>query len=163
LKLKHGLFFIAVVLSAVAPAFADKIPAALKYQEGNYVTVQDSPQKEVFERSFAFGTFNRTIFKKDEFSSELNLAVRMSEFRKGSEIADLGSDSRRVSLLGVGFKHDDSGGKNDEKSRRKHKEGHRDDVHALAPIVAVPEPRSLTLLLFGLAVSGMIVYRRNSQ
>jgi hypothetical protein len=171
LKPKHGLFFIAVFLSAVAPAFADKIAADLKDGDGDYVAIQGSPHKQVLQRTFAFCISGRIIFKEGEFSCELKPVVRISNFGKDGKIADLGSpltsewdtDNSRVSLLGLSFIHVDSAGRNDEKSRAKHRERDSDDGHAPTLTVAAPEPGSLTFLLFGLAVSGMIVYRRNSQ
>ena len=170
MKHRHGSFFLAVVLSTAAPAFADKIPVNLTEGDRGAVSMQGSPDKNALKDASASRTFGLSAFKEDASRIKLNPAVRMSDFSKDGKISDLaallnsapGLNNHRASLFDLGSKHGVSFGRDDEKARGKHNGRDRDDGDGPLSVVAIPEPGSLTLLLFGLAVLGMIVFRRNA-
>lgn len=168
LKHKHGSFFLAVVLSTAAPAFADRISVDRMDGDRGSVSLQELPNRNVVQDASASRKFGLSRFKEDELRIEFNPAVRMSDFSKDAKISDLGAllnsgsgpNSHQASLFDLGSQHGDSFRWDAEKAERKHHERDRDNDDG--PLVAVPEPGSGTLLLFDLAGLGMIVYRRNA-
>jgi len=132
--------------------------------------MQGSPDKNALKDASASRTFGLSAFKEDASRIKLNPAVRMSDFSKDGKISDLaallnsapGLNNHRASWFDLGSKHGVSFGRDDEKARGKHNGRDRDDGDGPLSVVAIPEPGSLTLLLFGLAVLGMIVFRRNA-
>jgi len=94
-------------------------------------------------------------------SDHLNVKEGISD---GNGLKGLATSSGegQIKLNDLGFNHGDSGKKDSGKSGPKDtNEGDIDGASNLF-IVAVPEPRTQTLLLFGLAAIGMSLYRRNS-
>lgn len=169
---RHGSFLLAVVLSTAAPAFADRIPADFRDGDRGSVSMQGFPHKRALQDASVARNFGLSTFKEDEFRIEFSPAVRMSDFRKDGKISDVGallnsgpgSDNRQMSLFDLGSKHGDSFGRDNEQGRWKHNENERDWDDGDGPrcVVATPEPGSQTLLLFGLAGLGMIMFRRNA-
>jgi hypothetical protein len=168
LKHRHGSFLLAVVLSTAAPAFADRIPADFRDGDRDSVSMQWCPHKKASQaRNLGLSTF-----KEDEFCIEFSPSVPMSDFRKDGKISDVralrnsgpGSDNRQMSLFDLDSKHGDSFGRDHEQGRWKHNENERDwdDDEGPRGVVATPEPGSQTLLLFGLAGLGIIMFRRNA-
>jgi len=145
-KLRHGLFFLAVALATGTPAFADKLPANIADGDRDSISLQGSSLK----------TLSWDSFEKGEFRIASHFAGKMGDSAKGDETSDIfsplkfgrGRNDRDADWSELGSKHADSFDRD------------RDD--RLCVVVATPEPSSATLLLFGFAVLGIIVFRRSS-
>jgi PEP-CTERM motif-containing protein len=141
LKHIHGSILLALVLSAAAPAFADKIAANLDDGvPGIHFTRGFSDEKALRDASSS-RSFGLGILGDNEFRIESDSAVRKGELR---------IDSLRW---------------DDEKAQEKFKKLHLDDAddgEGSPSAAAIPEPGSLTLVLFGMVVLGIVVYRHNT-
>jgi hypothetical protein len=157
LKHRHELIVLALVLLIAAPAFADKI-------RGTDPTQEFSDKDAALSRGFGLAVFPNNVFRIEPDSG-----VRMGEFGEGRELSDpdtlrlgSGQNDPQVRLLDLGSKHGDSFRWDEEKAWKNHKKQFRDDGEGSSSAVAIPEPGSLTLLLFGMVVLGIIVYRHNT-
>jgi PEP-CTERM motif len=132
MKFGYGSIFLALMLSTATAALADGI------HKGRL----DGGEEFVLK------------------SDHVNVKDGISD---GNGLKGFGSSSGegQIKLNDLGFNHGDSGKKDLEKSGLKDtNEGDLDGASNLS-VVAVPEPRTQTLLLFGLAALGMSLYRRN--
>jgi len=132
-----------MILSAAAPAFADKIPADLHQLE---LTQHTQLSVDGDRAGVRFST-------EDAKLAEIALPARFRQSADDVETAFFIPRADRGDAFGrVNF--DDRG---------KH-EGRRHPYAGGSPAssVTVPEPSAQLLLLFGLAGLGMLVYRRNS-
>ena len=169
MKQARGSFFLAVILSTAAPGFADQIPADRMDEDRGSVSMQRLFHERALQEVSALRHFGLSALKEDEFRIESNRYVRMSDFSKDGGIAIVavqvgsgpGSSNRQVSLFDVDSRYSDSFGRNEEKAHRKLNWKGGDDGDGRVSLVAIPEPGSRTLLLFGLTGLGMVFYRRN--
>ena len=170
MKQARGSFFLAVILSTAAPGFADQIPADHMDGDRGSLSTQGLFHEKALEDVSALRHFGLSALKEDESQIGFNPYVRMSDFSKDGGIAIVatqvgsgpGLSNRQVKLFEVDSRYgDDSFGGNDEKAHRKLNGRGGNDGDGGVSLVAIPEPRSLTLLLFGLTGLGMVLYRRN--
>jgi hypothetical protein len=169
MKQALGSFFLAVILSTAPPSFADQIPVDRMDGDQGSVATQARFHEKALQDVSAVRHFGLSTLKEGKFQIEFDPDVRMSDFRKDGGIAILGtqvgsrpgSNNRQVRLFDVDSKHGDSFGGNDENAHRKLNGKGGDDGDGRVSLVAIPEPESRTLLLFGLTGLGMVFYRRN--
>ncbi len=142
MTLKTSSFFLAVILFAASPAFADKIPAgpreeaSLSHHSQLFTHENGSPVRFDFEKTKTAAPF---LFTDSHLSAN-------------------NADSVLFSL-----------GSTDEDSFREHsgkpsltlKRKDRDDNDNPLFAISLPEPRSQILLLFGLAGVAFLFIRRN--
>jgi len=149
MKHGHGTFFLAVVLSTSAPVFADKTTLNFVQGDKDSASIPEGPRRNAFQDSSASRTFGLPTLKEDEFRIESNSAVIKSDFGMDCKISELdalsnsglGPNDRLTSLYGLS--------------------SNRDGDDPLS-VTAAPEPGSLTLLPFGLAGLGVLVFRRTA-
>jgi hypothetical protein len=91
-----------------------------------------------------------------DFSRDEGIAIVAAQVDSGR-----GSSNRQVRVFDIDSRYGDSFGRNDEKAHRKLNGRGGDDGDGRVSLVAIPEPGSRTLLLFGLTGLGMVFYRRN--
>lgn len=168
MKHARGSFFLAVILSTAAAGFADQIPADRRDGDKGSVATQRLFHDGALQDVSALRDFDLSALKKDEFQIEFDPYVRTGDLRRdeGMEIVatqvsyGLGLSNRHVRLYDVDSGNGDPFERNEEKAHLKLHGRGRDHGHGHVSLVAVPEPPSLTLLLFGLTGLGMLFYRR---
>lgn len=135
MKSKCILYFLAVGFMSAAPAFADRIAA-------NAEQDRDRDSVSIHE------------LLKTSFAQPTNVSDR---------------DGKSIHEVLFGLKENKSKGEehfilfdSTDKNRDKHKPKKQEGDGPPASFVAVPEPGSLTLVLFGLGALGILLYRRNS-
>ena len=171
MKQVRGSFFLAVILSTAAPCFADQIPVDRMDGDRGSVSTQGLLHEKALQEASALRHFGPSAFKEDEFQNRFNPYFRMSDSSKDGGIAilatkigsRLGSNNHQVSWFDIDSRPGDSFEGNDEKGQRKVNGEAGDEGDGRVSLVAVPEPGSLTLLLFGLTGLGMVFYRRKWQ
>lgn len=143
MNLKNTSFFLGMILSAAAPAFADKIPADLH---------QD-------------GITHYTQLSADENGAAARFGTDDTKFAELGVLADSrpSASSTEIAFFVPRSNHGDALGRDNYYDRDQHKGRRRPDVGD-GPLssVAASEPSTRLLLVFGLAGLGMLVYRRNS-
>jgi hypothetical protein len=168
LKNKQAPWLLAVILAAPTFAFADNIPGHSK-TGNNYVTFSEG----LLDQQDSQGNSARCNFL---LSSIKENGSETSTFAKGEKGTSLGtylstgvdSNSHPVKLLDFGANQGASSDKDKGKGWGKPRGGDGDDngsggsSSAPSPLIAVAEPGSQSVLLFGLAAVGMLFYRRKA-
>ena len=132
MKFTRGLVLLAAMISPLAAAFADTIPK----QTLNV----DEKASSAHKLTAVVGNSNAALL---DVSRGKNLVQ--------APVGDTNNDSSRVISFGSG----------QEKWEYKHIGKNASDAGEGTAAVTVDEPQTITLLLFGLAVLGVIVWRRN--
>jgi PEP-CTERM motif len=166
LGLKNSTFFLAITLFAAAPVFADgaidKAPVASMDGDRSDSSRQGMPHKNALHGAATSRNFFPGSVKLSEARIDLGPAISSRGFSERTEGSDLDgprngepvSNIRPVSVFDVDTKHGGSSGLNDHKDL--------DDGNGSLSVIAVPEPGSGTLSLFGFAILGMIAYGRKT-
>lgn len=178
LKNQHAALLIATILAAPAFALADNISGHSK-SGNNYVTFSEGfTEQQDLQGSSARCNFLLSSIKENGSNTNSIPHASFSEFAKGDKGSNLGTSlnagtepgSRSVNLIdfrGDGSKNS-SFGRDKGKGRGKLDGGDGDGNPTgtgsgdPSPFVSVAEPRSQTLLFFGLAGLGLLFYRRKS-
>jgi hypothetical protein len=142
-NLKSTSFFLAVILAAAAPALADTIPADLQNEETvSYHT-----------RQWIHG--NASLVRFDSEDTKFSEVVVLEESR-------LNTSDTEVNLFALGSNEGHAFGRDDDDAWRKRRGKGWDGGDGPISSVAVPEPSSQLLLLFGLVGLAILLYRRDS-
>jgi hypothetical protein len=166
---RNRSFFLAIILATAAPVFADSAAnkALIASIDGDQ---SDSSRQGAFHGKVVPAAATSHNFAVDaikpggariDFGSA-GSARGFSESAKGSELAGslsagLASNSGSVSVFDVASMHGNVAGVHEDKDLGKH---HGNEGASALSVIAVSEPGSGTLSLFGFAILGMIVYRR---
>jgi hypothetical protein len=170
LRYRHGLLFLALALSTAVPAFADKVQVDFRDGDKGSVYTQSLPNAKELNGASVYRNSGLSTSRGEEFRSEFNGVVLLGEFSNESKISDLdtllnsglGANGYQVSLFDLRFNHGEFWERDGGKDWDNHNRWDRDGTGGTLSVVSTPEPGSLTLLLFGLAGLGMIVYRRDA-
>jgi hypothetical protein len=166
LKPKQAPLLLAVILAAPAFAFADNIPGHSK-SGNNYVAFSEG----LTDQQDSQGNSARCNFL---LSSIKENGSETSSFAKDEKGANLGtylstgvdSNAHPVTLVDFGANQGASSDKDKGKGKRGGGAGNENGTTsgsgAPSPLIAVAEPGSQTLLLFGLAGLGVLFYRRKT-
>jgi len=173
MKCKNTVWFLAFTLVAAAPLFADTIPGHSRngsrfvtFSEG--FTSQQNSRGGSAECNFLLGAPKENGLSTSSFAGSSSSALAMGE--KGSELgsggASTGNSVHLVDFSGNnGASSDDKGkgkGKGKQGGGSANGNGTTSGSSAPVPLIAVPEPGSQSLLLFGLAGFGLVYYRRKT-
>jgi hypothetical protein len=142
-NLKSTTLFVALIFSA-APALADRI---LPLDPQNEETVS------YHTRQWIHG--NASVVRFDSEDTKFSEVVEFEESR-------LNTSDTEVNLFALGSNEGHAFGRDNDKTWRKHRGKGWDGGDGPTSSVAVPEPSSQLLLLFGLAGLGTLLYRRDS-
>jgi len=173
MKHKNAAWFLAFTLAAAAPLFADTIPGHSRggskyvtFSEG--FTSQQNGQGASAECNFLLGAPKENKLSTSSFAGSSPSALAMGE--KGSQLgsggASTGNSVNLVDFSGNNGASSDNKGKGKGKGKQGGGSGNGSGTTsgngAPAPTIAVAEPGSQSLLLFGLAGLGMLVFRRKT-
>jgi PEP-CTERM motif len=142
-NLKSTTVFLALALAAAAPAFADKIPTELRNGEALSDSAHQLLQRDASTLRF---------YSDDAINHDVIVPAD----------SWLDEGDSRWNAFAVGTDNGYARGINHDHARRNHKGTGWDSGDPLSSSVAVPEPSSQLLLLFGLAGLGILFCRRNS-
>jgi hypothetical protein len=162
-KNRFILYFLAVGILSAAPALADRISASSMEQNGKPLSVRELPNEGVFQgvsfgRNFGSSQFDEAISGFQ--GKDLDEGGKVS-FLKGLLNSDSIEDGTTWSFFELGQKNGVHFVKSHRKDAEKHhpiKVGHDEPAPTTT---AIPEPNTFTLLLLGMGVLGMILYRRS--
>lgn len=174
MKNKQGTLLLAVILAAPAFAFADNIPGHSK-TGNNYVSFseglidQGNSQGNSAKCNFLLGAsgekgLSATTVARS-FSSETDKGEKSSMSAVGSapeenfvNLVDFAGNNR----VSQDTDKDKSKGKGKHAGGSGNGNGPTSGSGTSSPVIAVGEPGSQSLLLFGLAGLGMLVFRRKT-
>jgi hypothetical protein len=142
-NLKSSSFFLAVILSAATPTFADTIPADLHSGE----------TASRYSRQWIHGNTSAVDFT----SGDTKTAEVVVQPESG-----ISASNAQLNLFGLGSNIGYALGRDNDKGWWGHKGNGQVGGRGVASLVAAPEPSSQLLLLIGLAGLGLLFYRRNS-
>ena len=172
MKYKTAASFLALTLAAAAPLFADTIPGHSRggskyvtFSEG--FTSQQNGQGASAECNFLLGAPKLSALSTSSFVGSSSNGLAMGE--KGSALGSGGAPSGN-SINVINFSGNNGASSDKGKGKGKGKQGGGSGNGngttagngAPAPLIAVAEPGTQSLLLFGLAGLGMLGFRRKS-
>jgi len=163
LKNKSILLFLPVAVLSVAPVFADKLPHAAIEQSANSFSLHHHPNGNPLQDAANIQNFGRGTFNDAMAGSPL---IVFDEGGKAFAVQDLlsfkpGKNDSEGHFIDLSLKHSDKFGVGSAKDPGKHNPKDVGVGGSSAQEVAVPEPGSFTLVLFGVGVLGVLRYRRN--
>jgi PEP-CTERM motif len=169
LKNKRAPLLLAVILAAPAFAFADNIPGHSKtgnnfvsFSEG--LTDQQDSQGNSARCNFLLSSIKQNGSNTGSFTmggKDANLGTHLS--------TGMASNTNPIKLFDLGANQGASSDKNKRKGPDKHDgdnsggDGSGVGGGLPSPVIAVPEPGSQLLLLFGLTGAGILFYRRKAS
>ena len=170
MKTKQAPMLLAVILAAPALAFADNIPGHSK-TGNNYVTFsegltdQQDSQASSARCNILSGSIKENGSETNSFARDEKSANFASYLSPG-----VGSNAHPVALVDFGpdqgASSDNDKGKGKAKGKQGEGSGNGNGTTsangAPSPVIAITEPGSQPLLLFGLAGVGMLFYRRKT-
>jgi hypothetical protein len=162
------MLVLATVLFASVPVFADGIPAEFRAKD------QDSfPNLAQKDRVDSPGwqtsqNVRESSLAKDTSRFGSDFHVRFNSFSEDQESLEPGdsptsytdSDVGPAKLFGLGFIDGNSTEQSHPQARGRRRNDGNDGGSKIVTLALVPEPSSRTLLLFGLAAFGLLLYRR---
>ena len=163
MKNKSILLFLPVAVLSVGPAFADKLPHAAMEQSANSFSLHHHPNGNSLQDGANVQNFGRGTFNDAMAGSPL---IVFGEGGKALAVQDLlsfkpGKNDSEGHFIDLSLKHSDKFGVGSAKDPGKHNPKDVGVGGSPAPAVAVPEPGSFALVLFGVGVLGVLRYRRN--
>jgi len=170
LKHKQGTVFLAAILCTAAPAFADIIPAHSRgvHQEVSLAKgITEQQDSQDFSASRNSLLSSETDLAKSGKNTDLGKLVNSEVMFENSSVDAIDfdltqgapSEKEKEKIRG---RHDwRFGNRNGDEKGSGNIGGNEGGVgdSTSAPVVSVAEPAAQTLLLFGLAGSGMLFYR----
>ena len=182
---KKGILVLAVVLVMAAPALADGISGQSKFGNGYATFSEGLTEQQEMKGSAARCNFLLDSVNENGAKTDSIIRASLSEFTEGDKGSRLGASkgSQVGALQSAGMEpnshhqvrlvdFDGDHGAFSEKDRgegpRKYSGGDGEgnatgtDSGAFSPAILAAEPGLQTLLLFGLAGLGMLVYRRKT-
>ena len=168
MKPKQASLLLAVILAAPAFAFADNIPGHSK-SGNNYVAFSEG----LTDQQDSQGNSARCNFLLSSIKENGSEANSFARDEKGANLGTylstgVDSNAHPVTLVDFGANQGASSDKGKGKGKGKqgggagNENGTTSGSGAPSPLIAVAEPGSQTLLLFGLAVLGVLFYRRKT-
>ena len=162
MKNKSILLFLAVGVLSAAPAFADKLPHAAIEQSTNSFSFHQHPNGNSLQNAVNIQNFGRSTFNDAMAGSPL---IIFDEDGKALTAKDLlsfkpGKNYNEGHFIDLDLKHSGAFGGSAKDPGKHNPKGVGVDGPS-APEVAVPEPGSFTLVLFGLGMLGALRYRRS--
>ena len=160
MKNRSLLYLLLVGSISAAPAFADRTSDASMEQRDNSITMRDLSVRDGGSgRDFGRGRFDEAGFmaRWKGFSRHSKFSVESEALKPNrDEEIDDGNDLELGPIRGEQFERFDD----ENIGERDRPDAKRQDL-SFSAIVA-PEPETVTLLLLGVGVMGMLLYRRNS-
>jgi hypothetical protein len=163
-KNRSILYFLAVGVLSAAPAFADRIPDTAMEQGRNSVSIYQLLYGNSLQHADSnwslrigdVGASNEVTFvsRLNNFDDKVSIMNELSSSKSGK------TDNERR-FIELGLKLGDSLGNGGDRDRGKYKLVKLEGGRPSLTVTAVPEPDSFTLVLFGLGVLAMLLYRRN--
>lgn len=165
-KNRSILYFLAVGVLSAAPAFADRIPDTAMEQGRNSVSIYQLPYGNSLQH--ADSNWNLRIGDVGA-SNKVTFVSRLSNFDDDDKVSIMnelsssksGKTDNERRFIELGLKLGDSLGNGSDRDRGKYKLVKLEGGGPSLTVTAVPEPDSFTLVLFGLGVLAMLLYRRN--
>jgi len=163
LKNKSILLFLPVVVLSVAPAFADKLPHAAMEQSANSFSLHHHPNGNPLQDAANIQNFGRSTFNDAMAGSPLIVFDEDGKVLAVKNVLSFrpGRNDSEGHFIDLSLKHSDGFGVGSVKDPGKHNPKDVGVGGSAAPAVAVPEPGSFTLVLFGMGVLAVLRYRRN--
>jgi hypothetical protein len=164
-KNRSVLYVLAIGALTAAPVFADKIPEAAIKHEGNSVSVGALPAGFSLRDAAIGQSIGLGAFKDSNAASHIRTFDQDGKLAIMNDRSNTGSSGGigEVNFLPMGSTHSAGSEKPDTKGVVKHTPVDVGHEGPSLPPVAVPEPEAFTLVLVGVGVLGMLLYRRNSQ
>jgi hypothetical protein len=170
LNYKHASFLLAVLIIAVTPVFADKIPVDTKSDSKGSSSAQKQAELKGLHDLYATGDCDLNGIKQNEVRPASMSTAGASSFSQGDKSGGLGgfenseanSGKPPLKVIDFGSNQDNASDKDKGKSHGNGN-GHDQGGNGAAPaVIAVSEPGTQLLLLAGLAGLGIFFLRRNS-
>ena len=156
------LYFLAVGVLSAAPALADRVPEGFMEHEGKSVSMHGLPSGYWFRDA-------GTAHKSELGGFKFNAASHLRDFDEDGKLAimngqlNAGSSERldELNFLPRASVRNEPLGKAGKKDLGRPHPVDVDDEGSSLPPVVVAEPEAFTLVLVGVSVLGLLLYRRN--
>jgi PEP-CTERM motif len=169
LKHAHAVLTLAAVLSAAAPAFADRLSVEHTSRDLNFSFEEGTIDKWELSGEPAWQSFRKNSLEKSKMGGSAEPGFRINDVSRDERISEF------AALLTSGitpengplklFEFDPNNNFLSEhvwKARGVRRNGDSFGVNGSKFLVPVPEPGSQTLLLFGFVGLGLLFFRRNN-